>query len=183
MDLQYPIGKFTWNRSGEGLLASEAERREWIHEIEQTPARLRAAVAGLSEAQLDTPYRPGGWTVRQVVHHLPDSHLNAYVRFRLGLTEDEPPVKTYQESRWAELADARTAPAEISLTLLETLHARWVMLLKSLRAEDFARALKHPEMGRVTLEKYLALYAWHGKHHVAHITSLRERSGWKAASA
>jgi uncharacterized damage-inducible protein DinB len=178
MDLQYPIGKFTWDRSGEGLLASEAERRAWLREIKETPARLRAVVAGLSAAQLDTPYRPGGWTVRQVVHHLADSHLNSYVHFRLALTEDEPPIKTYQEKLWAELPDARTAPAEISLTLLETLHARWVLLLESLAPEDFARTLKHPEMGRVTLEKYLALYAWHGKHHVAHIAGLRERSGW-----
>jgi uncharacterized damage-inducible protein DinB len=178
MDLQYPIGKFSWDRSGEGLLASEAEWRAWLGEIEQAPARLRAAVAGLSEAQLDTPYRPGGWTVRQVVHHLADSHLNSYVRFRLALTEDEPPIKTYQEKLWAELPDARSAPVEVSLKLLETMHARWVMLLKSLAPQDFARALKHPELGRVTLEKYLALYAWHGKHHVAHITSLRERSGW-----
>ena len=178
MDLQYPIGKFSWDRSGEGLLATEAERRAWLSEIEQAPARLRAAVAGLSEVQLDTPYRPGGWTVRQVVHHLADSHLNSYVRFRLALTEDEPPIKTYQEKLWAELPDARSAPVEVSLKLLETMHARWVMLLKSLAPQDFARALKHPELGRVTLEKYLALYAWHGKHHVAHITSLRERSGW-----
>jgi hypothetical protein len=179
MDLKYPIGKFTWNRSGEGLLASEAERAEWLNEIEMTPARLRAAVAGLTEPQLDTPYRPDGWTVRQVVHHLADSHLNAYVRFRLALTEDDPPVKTYDQGRWAELGDARMAPVEPSLTLLEAMHQRLAILLRSLKSEDFARALKHPELGRVTLEKYLATYAWHGKHHVAHITGLRERSGWK----
>jgi len=183
MDLQYPIGKFVWNRSGQGLLASEAERQQWLREIEETPARLRAAVAGLTEAQLDSPYRPEGWTVRQVVHHLADSHLNSYMRFRLALTEDAPIIKTYDQQRWAQLPDARTAPAEISLKMLETLHARWVMLLKTLKPEDFARALNHPELGRVTLEKYLSMYAWHGKHHVAHILSLRERSGWKAASA
>jgi len=183
MDLQYPVGKFTWDRSGEGLLATEAERQQWIAGIAETPARLRAAISGLTEAQLDTPYRPGGWTVRQVAHHLPDSHMNAYVRFRLALTEDEPTIKPYSEGLWAQLSDARTAPAKISLTLLDTLHQRWVMLLRSLKPEDFSRALKHPELGRVTLEKYLAMYAWHGKHHVAHITSLRQRSGWKAASA
>jgi hypothetical protein len=112
MDLQYPVGKFTWTRSGDGLLATEAERQEWLDEIEETPARLWAAVTGLTEAQIDTPYRPGGWTVRQVVHHLPDSHMNAYVRFRLALTEDEPTIKPYKEALWAQLSDARTAPAE-----------------------------------------------------------------------
>ncbi len=183
MDLQYPIGKFAWGRTGEGLLASEAERQQWLADIEETPARLRAAVSGLTEAQLDTPYRPGGWTVRQVVHHLADSHVNSYVRFRLALTEDEPTIKPYEQQLWADLPDARTAPAEISLTLLDSLHRRWVLLLRSLAPEGFARALKHPELGRVTLEKYLALYAWHGKHHVAHITNLRECSGWRAASA
>jgi uncharacterized damage-inducible protein DinB len=164
-------------------LASEAERQHWLADIAETPARLRAAVAGLTEAQLDTPYRPDGWTVRQVVHHLADSHLNSYVRFRLALTEDEPTIKPYDQERWAKLSDARTAPAELSLTLLDTLHQRWVMLLRSLKPQDFSRALKHPELGRVTLEKYLALYAWHGKHHVAHITGLRQRSGWNVASA
>jgi hypothetical protein len=183
MDLQYPIRKFTWDRSGEGLLASEAERQQWLADLEEAPARLRAAVAGLTEAQLDTPYRPDGWTVRQVVHHLADSHLNAYARFRLVLTEDEPTIKPYDQQRWAQLPDARTAPVETSLKLLEALHARWVMLLKILKPEDFARALKHPELGRVTLEKYLAMYAWHGRHHVAHITGLRARSGWRAANA
>ena len=183
MDRQYPIGKFTWNRTGEGLLTSEAERQQWLAEIAAAPANLRAAVAGLTEAQLNTPYRPGGWTVRQVVHHLPDSHMNAYVRFRLALTEDEPTIKPYKEALWAQLSDARIAPAELSLTLLDSLHQRWVMLLRELKPEDFSRALKHPELGRVTLEKYVAMYAWHGKHHVAHITGLRERSGWGTADA
>jgi len=178
MDLQYPIGKFAWDRSGEGLLASEAERQQWLAEIAEASARLQAAVAGLTEAQLDTPYRPGGWTVRQVVHHLPDSHMNAYVRFRLALTEDEPTIKPYKEALWAQLSDARTSPAEPSLALLAGLHQRWVALLRSLKPEDFARTIKHPELGRVTLEKYLAMYAWHGKHHVAHINGLRQRSGW-----
>jgi hypothetical protein len=159
------------------------QRGEWLGEIEATPARLRAAVEGLTEAQLETPYRPGGWTVRQVVHHFADSHLNAYIRFRLALTEKAPTIKPYDQELWAQLPDARTAPVEISLKLLETLHARWVMLLKTLKPEDFARALMHPELGRVTLEKYLAMYAWHGRHHVAHINGLRERSGWRAANA
>jgi hypothetical protein len=183
MDMQYPIGKFTWNRTGQGLLASEAERQQWLAEIGEMPARLRAAVAGLTEAQLDTPYRPGGWTVRQVVHHLADSHLNGYVRFRLALTENEPTIKPYDQALWANLSDARTAPVELSLTLVDTLHQRLVMLLRSMKPEDFAHGIKHPEMGNVSLEKYLAMYAWHGKHHVAHITGLCERSGWKAASA
>jgi hypothetical protein len=183
MDLQYPIGKFAWSRSGEGLLTTNAEREEWIAEIEETPARLWAAVTGLTDTQLDTPYRPGGWTVRQVVHHFADSHMNAYVRFRLALTENEPTIKPYDERAWAQLSDAHTAPVDLSLTLLETLHQRWVILLRSLKPEDFARKLNHPELGPVALEKYLALYAWHGKHHVAHITNLRQCSGWKVASA
>jgi hypothetical protein len=183
MDLQYPVGKFTWNRTGEGLLASEPERQQWLAEIAATPGRLRAAVEGLTEEQLDTSYRPGGWTVRQVVHHLGDSHLNMYVRFRLALTEDKPTIKPYKQDRWAELEDARTAPVEISLDLVDSMHQRLVMLLNALKPEDFARGIKHPEQGDVTLEKYLAMYAWHGKHHVAHITGLRERSGWKAAHA
>lgn len=181
MDLRYPIGKLAWNRTGEGLLASEAERQQWLADIEQTPARLRAAVAGLTEAQLDTPYRPGGWTVRQLVHHLADSHINSYVRFRLALTEDEPTIKPYNQDLWANLSDARTAPIESSLALLDNLHQRWVLLLRSMKPEDFARTLKHPESGRATLEKNLAVYAWHGKHHIAHIEGLKERSGWKVA--
>jgi hypothetical protein len=182
MDLQYPIGKFAWNRSGEGLLASKEERQQWLAEIEETPGRLREAVTGLTDAQVDTPYRPGGWTVRQVVHHLADSHLNAYVRFRLVLTEDEPTIKPYDQELWAQLSDARTAPIGLSLTLVEALHQRLALLLHSRKSEDFSRAIQHPELGRVTLEKYLAMYAWHGKHHIAHITGLCERSGWKTAA-
>jgi len=182
MDLQYPVGKFLWNRNGEGLLSSDAERQQWIVDIKATPTRLRSAVSGLTEVQLGTRYRPGGWTVRQVVHHMADSHMNAYVRFRLALTEDEPTIKPYDEKLWAQLSDASTAPAEISLRLLDGLHQRWVILLTAMHPQDFSRSLKHPELGRVTLEKYLALYAWHGKHHVGHITGLRERSGWEGAS-
>ena len=173
MDLQYPVGRFAWPDA-----VTLEDRRRFIYEIEQTPKNLRAAVAGLSDQQLDTPYRPGGWTVRQVVHHVPDSHLNSYLRFRLALTEDEPTIKPYDQGRWAELADARTAPVELSLALLDSLHKRWVLLLRSLSAADCSREFRHPELGEVTLEKNLALYAWHGRHHVAHITSLRESMGW-----
>jgi hypothetical protein len=137
---------------------------------------MRAAVASLSPEQLDTPYRPGGWTVRTVVHHVPDSHINSYVRFKLALTEDEPVIKPYDEAAWAKLVDS--GPIEPSLTLLESLHERWVQLLKTLSDADFARQFRHPELGAVRLDQNLALYAWHGKHHVAHITSLRERMGW-----
>jgi len=177
-DLRYPIGKFKWAGN-----VSDLERRELIEEIAGMPARLRAAVAGLSQTQLDTPYRSGGWTVRQVVHHVPDSHMNSYVRFKLALTEDEPIIKPYEQERWAELADARNEPVETSLVLLESLHRRWVSLLKSLKAAEFARTFRHPELGVTTLDKNLALYAWHGKHHVAHINSLRARNGWDTGKA
>lgn len=173
-DVRYPVGKFKY----EGNL-SYAQRENLIGEISEAPARLRAAVAGLSDAQLDTPYREGGWTVRQVVHHVADSHMNAYVRFRLALTETSPKVKTYDQTKWAELPDARTAPAQISLSLLESLHERWLLLLKSLDASDFSRTVDHPDHGPMTLDQNLALYAWHGRHHVGHITSLRKRIGWK----
>jgi DinB superfamily len=173
MDLRYPIGPFAF----EGPL-TDGRRQRFIDQIAETPAKLCAAVEGLSPQQLDTPYRPGGWTVRQVVHHLPDSHLNSYIRFKLALTEEEPTIKPYYEDRWAELEDARHAPLDISLTLLESLHRRWVMLLGSLAAKDFARTFLHPELGVMSLDKNLSLYAWHGRHHVAHIMSLRERSGW-----
>ena len=172
-DLRYPIGKFSFN----GPL-SEAARTVCISDIEQTPGNLRTAVNGLSPQQMDTPYREGGWTVRQVVHHLPDSHMNAYVRFKLALTEDNPTVKPYAEDRWAELADTRSTPPEVSLTLLDSLHDRWVRLLRSLSPDDWQRTFRHPELGAVSLEKNVALYAWHGKHHVAHITELRKRMGW-----
>jgi len=172
-DPRYPVGKFTYS----GPL-TETQRQEAISAIAETPANLRAAVKGFSDAQLDTPYREGGWTVRQVIHHVPDSHLNSYIRFKLALTEDEPTIKPYFEDRWADLADTKATPIEVSLTLLESLHDRWVRLLRSLKPEDWKRAFRHPELGAMTLEKTLALYQWHGRHHVAHITELRKQRGW-----
>jgi uncharacterized damage-inducible protein DinB len=172
-DLRYPIGKLSYSGS---LTAKEKE--EALRIIAETPSNLRQAVKGLSNEQLDTPYRPDGWTVREVVHHVPDSHLNAYVRFKLALTEEDPTIKTYAEERWAELSDNRSTPIEVSLTLLDSLHDRWVRLLRSLSDEDWKRTFRHPDLGLVTLDKNLALYSWHGRHHVAHITSLREREGW-----
>ena len=172
-DLRYPIGKFSYA----GPLSND-QKASYIGEIAQTPAKLRAAVKGLSPEQLDTPYRPGGWTVRQLAHHVPDSHMNAYVRFKLALTEENPTIKPYEEARWAELADTKTTPVEVSLTLLESLHDRWVRLLRDLSPTDWHRTFQHPELGAMTLEKTLGLYEWHGRHHVAHITALRERNGW-----
>ena len=171
-DPRYPIGKF----SHSGPLSPE-QKKHCLDDIEQAPKRLREAVRGLSDAQLDTPYRDGGWSVRQVVHHVPDSHANAYVRFKLALTEDDPTIKPYMEDRWAELVDSRQ-PIENSLAMLESLHRRWMIVLRSLNDADWKRTFQHPELGSVTLEKNLALYAWHGRHHVAHVTSLRERMGW-----
>ena len=173
MDLRYPIGPFEFA----GPLSAD-QRQALIGKIAETPKRMRDAVAGLDDGQLDTPYRPQGWTVRQVVHHVPESHLNSYVRFKLAITEDEPTIKPYFEDRWAELDDANQAPIGLSLDLLDALHERWVWFLRSLKPEDFRRTFRHPELGSVSLDKNLALYAWHGQHHVAHITSLRERRGW-----
>ncbi len=171
--LAYPIGKFVWNGP-----KGAADRAAKIGEIAAAPAAMRAALSGLTKEQLDTPYRPGGWTLRQVAHHVPDSHVNAYVRFKLAVTEDAPTIKPYVEAAWATLADTKTVPVETSLSLLEALHARWVALLASLDDAAWARTFRHPELGVVPLEKNLALYAWHGRHHVAHVTSLRERMGW-----
>lgn len=171
--LKYPIGPFRPPKT-----ATPDQRAVWIKDIAQLPPLLRTAVEGLEDDQLDTPYRPGGWTVRQVVHHVPDSHMNAYVRFRLALTEDMPRIKPYMEARWAELNDARSAPVEESLELLQALHKRWVRLLHSMDEDDWSRAYDHPETGEYPLTRGLALYAWHGKHHAAHITTLREREGW-----
>lgn len=173
-DLRYPVGRFAL----EGEITPE-RREEWIVEVGEAPARLRAAVHGLTDAQFDTPYRDGGWTVRQVVHHLPDSHLNAYVRFKLALTEDNPTVKPYDETRWAELPDTRTTAIGVSLMMLDALHRRWVALMRGMAEADWARTYFHPEHRKAfRLDGVLAMYAWHGRHHVAHITSLRERMGW-----
>jgi hypothetical protein len=173
-DLRYPIGPFAYS----GTQTPE-RRLECIERIAAAPAAIRRAVAGLTEAQLDTPYRDGGWTVRQVVHHVPDSHLNAYTRFRLALTEATPTIRPYFEDRWAELPDARGAPIELSLALLEALHTRWVLLLRSLGPTQWERRYLHPEHAREwPLDEVLAMYAWHGEHHTAHITRLRTRMGW-----
>jgi len=172
-DLRYPIGKFSPQQE-----LTDPERIMLIRQITETPANLREAVRNLTNEQLDTPYRPGGWTVRQVVHHVPDSHMNAYIRFKLGVTEQQPTVKPYKENMWAELVDGKSLAIEPSLTLLESLHQRWGAFLRSLSAEDFARTVIHPENGVMSLDRVLQIYAWHGRHHIAHITSLRERMGW-----
>jgi len=174
MDPSYPIGKF----ERPDILSAD-ERRDMIDTIAAAPASMRKAVANLSAAQLDTPYRNGGWTVRQVVHHVPDSHLNAYTRLKLALTEDDPVIRPYDEARWAELSDSRDTPIEVSLTLLDSLHARWVTLFRALQESDFRRTLRHPDHdGILTVDWLLAMYAWHSRHHVAHVTSLRERMQW-----
>ncbi len=168
---RFPIGRFKMDRE-----ITPDKRKHWIAQIAALPERLRQALQAVSKSRLDAPYRPDGWTVRQVVHHLADSHVNAYVRFRLALTEDDPAVKTYDQERWAELADARTAPVEPSLELIEGLHARWVSLLESLSDDDYARTFAHPELGEVSLDMNLQIYAWHSRHHVAHIMGLAERT-------
>lgn len=173
MDPRYPIGPFRY----QGPLSPDA-RQQAIATIADTPRRLRAAAVGLSDLQLDTPYREGGWTVRQVVHHVPDSHLNAYTRLKLALTEDNPTIRPYAEAAWAELRDARLAPIDLSLDLLETLHRRWTAALGNLEPADFERRLLHPDSGAMTIDKLIALYAWHGPHHVAHVATLRAQRGW-----
>ena len=172
-DLRYPIGKFEHRDS-----LTAPDRRSLIDTIAAAPQRMREAVRGLDEAQLDTPYREGGWTVRQVVHHVPDSHMNAFIRLKLALTENEPAIKPYDEAQWARLPDVQSTPIATSLTLLESLHERWVFLLRSLDEEQFGRKFTHPDHGLLTIDWLVALYAWHGRHHVAHVTSLREREGW-----
>lgn len=173
MDPRYPVGKFEQPKE-----VTPSLRQAAIDEIAATPAKLRTAVAGLKDAQLDTPYREGGWTVRQVVHHIPDSHMNAYIRLRLTLTETEPTIKPYEEGAWANLDDAKNAAVDVSLRLLEPLHERFVRVLRAMKPEEFARTMRHPEHGVRTLDWLLFLYAWHGRHHTAHITELRKQKGW-----
>ena len=173
-DLRYPVGRHT----PPDAPLSAAARTADIRTLSDLPANFRRAVSGLSPEQLDSSYRPGGWTVRQVVHHLPDSHLNAYLRCKLALTEEAPKIKTYEENRWAELPDSRDTPIDVSVTLLDALHQRWVVLHEALAPADFARTFQHPEWGLVTLDACIAQYAWHSRHHTAHVTRLRERMAW-----
>ena len=173
-DLRYPIGKFDRNKGPN----SAEERKQLIDSVAEMPERLKQAVTGLNGKQLDTPYREGGWTVRQVVHHLADSHMSAYMRYKLGLTEENPTIQPFKEAAWAELADSRVTPVDVSLALVDNLHARWVVLLRSLKADDWERTLNHSQAGVMSLNLLLGLYAWHWAHHVAHITSLRQRSQW-----
>jgi hypothetical protein len=173
-DLRYPIGKFDRSKAP----TSAEERKPLIDNIAELPEQLKQAVTGLTGKQLDTVYREGGWTVRQVVHHLADSHMSAYCRYKLALTEDNPAVTSFKEAAWAELADSRVTPVDVSLALVDNLHARWVVLLRSLKAADWERTLTHSQAGLMSLNLLLGLYAWHGAHHVAHITALRRRSQW-----
>ena len=173
-DLRYPIGPF----QSVGRALSTAERRALVEEIRTLPSAMRSAVGGLSDAQLDTPYREEGWTPRQVVHHVVDSHVNGYVRFKLVATEHLPLLRTYEQKEWAELEDARTLPVEMSLSILDALHARWVAFLALASPEYFDRTLQYPGRGEATADLLLELYAWHGRHHTAHVTGLRKRRGW-----
>lgn len=171
-DLKYPIGKFDKNFE----LTAEL-KRQFTNDISELPRKVKAAIDNLNDEQLDTPYRPGGWTVRQTVHHIADSHLNSVVRFKLALTEDVPTIRPYYEDRWAELKDS-FLPVEPSMKMIEGLHLRWTTLLNSMSDADFQKKLNHPDSGEWTLGQFLGLYAWHGRHHTAHITKLRERNGW-----
>jgi uncharacterized damage-inducible protein DinB len=174
IDPQYPIGKFHIEKE-----VTPAKREQAIEDIAATPGKLREALLSLGDEQLDTPYRAGGWTVRQLAHHVPDSHMNAYVRWKLALTEDSPTIKPYEEGAWAELVDAKSMPVSVSLELLRALHERWVTMIRGMQEADFARTFKHPDhAGTQTVDWMLFLYAWHGKHHVAHITELRKLKGW-----
>jgi DinB superfamily len=173
IDPRYPVGKFS---APQDAVPAE-ERAQFLNQVAEAPARLRAAVQGLTETQLDTPYRDGGWSSRQVVHHVADSHMNAFIRFKLGLTEDNPTIKPYPEHLWADLADQKMS-IDVSLPIVDNVHQRWVTVLRSMKEADWARTFNHPEMGVQRLDRALALYAWHGRHHAAHITSLREQNSW-----
>lgn len=173
MDLRYPIGQY------EPQPFSDKQKRMWLQDIQFLPGLMEQAIENLDEKQFDTPYRDGGWTIKQVVHHVPDSHMNAYVRFKLGLTENNPVIKPYDEALWADLRDVSVVPVNISITLLYALHTRWHAAIRDLTNEQWKRTIFHPEHKKeMTLWHLLGMYAWHGKHHVAHITSLRERKGW-----
>jgi hypothetical protein len=172
-DLRYPIGPFVATAS-----TMPGIRAAHIHTIQTLPERVKAAVEGLTDDQLDTPYREGGWTVRQVVHHIADSHAHAFLRFKLALTEDWPTIKPYDEAAWAELADSKSLSLAASLAMIEGIHTRWHVLLGAMSFDDFHKGFLHPERGRVSLTTALAMYDWHARHHVAHITSLRKRQGW-----
>ena len=172
-DPRYPVGEYM-----KPAAIGPEERKTYLDVLEAAPGRLREAVRDLDDARLDTPYRDGGWTVRQVVHHVPDSHMNAYVRFKLALTEDRPLICAYNEAAWAALADASTGPIDVSLALLEAIHYRWTTAARSLPSSAFERQFRHPSLGLVSLNEQIAHYAWHSRHHVAHITSLRRRKGW-----
>jgi len=171
-DLRYPIGKFDKN-----ITITPEKRADFIQAIRDLPSKIAKAVEGLSDEQLDTPYRPEGWTLRQTVHHVADSHINSLCRFKLALTEENPTIRPYFEERWAELADS-FLPVDVSLRILEGIHARWVVLLESMTVEDFQKPLVHPDSGDWTVEQFLALYAWHSRHHTAQIANLRERMSW-----
>lgn len=176
-DLRYPLGKFEWvPPENEEQMAKR--RTHYIAVLEQLPGTFASALKDLSHEQLETPYRPGGWTVRQLAHHVPDSHANAYVRTKLALTEYEPTIKPYKEDMWAKLADTAQTPIDVSLQMLGAIHTRWVTLLRAMDSSDFARTLKHPEAGVMDLNRMLGHYAWHSAHHTAHITNLRKRMGW-----
>ena len=173
-DAQYPIGKFTYDPD-----VTTEKRKRWIEDVAAAPALYRKAVAHLNDAQLDTPYRDGGWTVRQVIHHMADSHLHTLMRFRMALTEDNPAITGYDPAKWGELPDAKTGPVDVSLDLLDAIHRRWLLLMKSMNPADFARAFRRADGQVVSLDRALQTYAWHGKHHAAQITGLRDRMGWK----
>ena len=172
-EVRSPVGDFEIDPE-----VTVTKRRRWLRQMAEMPSGLAAALAGLDETQLGTPYRDGGWTPRQVVHHLADAHMNGFVRFKLALTEDRPPIKTYEEDLWAETADGRDAPVDASIRLLAALHQRWIILLESLSEPQFGCAFSHPQRGLMTLDKAIQLYAWHGIHHTAHITGFRARRGW-----
>ncbi|GJM30302.1 MAG: putative metal-dependent hydrolase YfiT [Cyclobacteriaceae bacterium] len=175
INLKYPIGKFK-----APYRVTTQDRERYIMDLEKLPGKLRTGVESLTEAQLDVPYRKHGWTVRQVVHHLSDSHLNSYIRFKLSLTENQPIIKSYDEKAWAELPDSQQGPVEFSLDLLESIHRRWVYLLRNMKESDWKKSFRHPETNKVIpLDLNLSLYSWHGKHHLAHIESLISRQGWQ----